>query len=76
MSEEKKCKPFNHPNLVPSWICCVCGKTLNGNNRSECKLCGHTRCDDAPVRRVPIRTETGVQIVPVQMMPDDPSKAN
>lgn len=33
-----------HPNLQDSWGCCMC-RALNGTHRTECKSCGHTRCD-------------------------------
>lgn len=39
-----KCKPIDHPNILPSWGCCEC-RTLNSDFRPECRYCGHERCD-------------------------------
>lgn len=48
MSDDKKafpeCKAVDHPNLQPGWGCCHC-RTFNGNQRTECKVCQHSRCD-------------------------------
>ena len=49
MSDNEKkfneCKAIeNIPNLMDGWGCCSC-KTYNGNQRLECKSCGHERCD-------------------------------
>lgn len=33
-----------HPHLMPGWGCCKC-RTYNGIMRTECKNCGHRRCD-------------------------------
>lgn len=56
MSEEnksgKRCFPLPpHPNVMPSWGCCNC-RTLNGNQRTECKHCKHKRCDLDPANQV------------------------
>lgn len=52
MSDDvKKCFPLDHPALIGNWGCCQC-KTLNGDNRSECKYCGHSRCDDPKTKTV------------------------
>ena len=39
-----KCVVIDHPNLQPGWGCCQC-KTYNGDQRVECKMCKHPRCD-------------------------------
>lgn len=52
----EKCKPMETPLVGPGWGCCKC-RTYNGNQsgalvpafyttRSECKHCGHLRCDN------------------------------
>lgn len=67
-SDSKKCTPFESEYMAPSWVCCQCTPpTLNGNNRSECKNCGHGRCDAPAAVRVPMREEDGrVRIVLVR----------
>lgn len=75
MSGEKKtCFAINHPNLAPSWGCHEC-RTMNGNQRSECKQCGHVRCDNPAEIIVPIREEGGIRMVPVKQQADK-KKAN
>jgi len=50
--KEKRCFPLPpHPNVMPSWGCCNC-RTLNGNQRTECKHCKHNRCDKDPANQV------------------------
>jgi hypothetical protein len=77
MSDDiKKCKPMNHPNLVDGWVCCQC-PTFNGNQRDDCKWCGHTRCDNPAVKRIPIMDEGGVHLVPINATPvPDKDKLN
>jgi hypothetical protein len=42
------CKPFQHPNIVPSWGCCRC-HTINAKLRLTCRHCGHAVCTtDSP----------------------------
>ena len=66
------CQPFNSEFMVPSWVCCQCNpKTLNGNNREACKICGHKRCDNPAVIRVPVQDADGIRIVPVKTSPKD-----
>lgn len=48
------CKPFEAPRVMPGWGCCVCAAkrgagTYNGEARTVCKVCGHERCDLAPL---------------------------
>jgi hypothetical protein len=44
------CKEINHPNLQSGWGCCKC-PTFNGEQRAECKICEHPRCDkENPVK--------------------------
>ncbi len=51
-NQEKKprCSEISHPNLMPGWGCCNC-RVFNGNQRSECKNCGHKRCDKNPANQ-------------------------
>ena len=49
--KEKRCIALSHPNLMPGWGCCVC-RTYNGDQRHECKSCGHKRCDLDPTNKV------------------------
>ncbi len=48
MADKKfdKCIVIDHPNLQKGYGCCKC-RTFNGNQRTNCKQCGHTRCDGA-----------------------------
>lgn len=63
----KKCTPFENEYMAPSWVCCKCTPaTLNGNNRSECKECGHQRCDAPAAMRTIIKEEDGIRIVLVR----------
>jgi hypothetical protein len=71
MSDNKKtCTPFDHPNMPDGWSCCQCAATgagtFNGNNRAECKTCGHKRCDAPSVKRIPVKEEGGVRIITVK----------
>ena len=48
MSDFKVCKTIDHPN-VSGWGCHLCASfngiiNLAGDMRTECKVCGHTRC--------------------------------
>lgn len=47
-SKPKRCAmlPY-HPNIMPGWGCCTC-RVFNGDQRQECKECGHKRCDKNP----------------------------
>lgn len=72
MADNKKCIALDHPSLMPSWGCCGC-KTMNGNQRSNCKYCDHARCDNPAVIKVPVQEESGIRIVHVQVKTD---KAN
>lgn len=47
----KRCNAINHPNLQPGWGCCNC-RTYNGDQRSECKVCKHKRCDKNAANQV------------------------
>lgn len=53
MSQEKskRCSEINHPNLQPGWGCCNC-RTYNGDQRTECKVCKHKRCDKNAANQV------------------------
>lgn len=75
MANEKKCcMPFESEFFMPSWICGQCNpKTMNGNQRDECKACGHIRCDNPKVKRVAFKEEDGVRIIAVNT---DKSKTN
>jgi hypothetical protein len=49
------CEPVDLPHVAPGWGCCVCKAkrgdgTYNSEARSVCKICGHERCDLAPMR--------------------------
>jgi hypothetical protein len=68
-----KCTAINHPS-IEGWGCHEC-RTMNGNNRSNCKTCNHARCDNPDVIRVPIKEAGGIRIVPVKQG-NDPQKAN
>jgi hypothetical protein len=71
-----KCIPINHPNLIPSWGCHEC-KTMNGNNREQCKNCGHTCCylPDNGTKKVPTQVDGGIAILTVPVNPEK-SKLN
>jgi hypothetical protein len=45
-----QCVALDHPNLMPGWGCCQC-RVYNGNQRNECKQCGHKRCDTNPANK-------------------------
>lgn len=47
------------PNLAPGWVCCGC-RCYNGNQRAECKHCGHTRCTNPLPEAAPESTSTWV----------------
>jgi hypothetical protein len=59
------CREINHPNLMPGYACCACS-TFNGNQRSQCKACGHKRCDNPAVKRIATEEPGGVLIVTVR----------
>lgn len=72
---DKKCRPINHPSLMPSWGCCMC-PTLNGNQRQECKSCGHKRCDSPAVLMMPAQVSDGIVIARIELTKTDKSKTN
>lgn len=52
-----ECKAIDDvPGLAPGWGCCNC-RTYNGNQRPECKLCGHTRCDHPAIKKILVLEE-------------------
>ena len=66
-----KCSPLDIDGFVPSWSCHACFEkegcaTMNGNQRNECKYCGHERCDLPKVKRVAFETDEGMVIVPIR----------
>jgi len=64
---DKKCQPFDHANMEPSWICCKCSpKTLNSNARDACKVCDHSRCDDPKTKTVFLKEEDGIRVVNIK----------
>ncbi len=59
MSDKKfnQCKAIeNIPNLQDGWGCCNC-RTYNGNQRTECKSCNHSRCDKPATKKILVVTE-------------------
>lgn len=40
----KQCVSIEHPNVAKGWGCCIC-RTYNGDQRPQCKICKHSRCD-------------------------------
>lgn len=67
---DMSCSRINIPALQ-GWGCCACAKankygTFNGEQRDSCKVCGHSRCDNPSVRRIPIQHKDGIMIVPVR----------
>jgi hypothetical protein len=64
----EKCSSIEIPGWAPSWACCECRNktgysTANGNQRDECKECGHKRCNAPAVKSVAFETENGITIV-------------
>lgn len=44
------CESIRTSHVAPGWGCCNChklhgGATYNNIERTECKACGHRRCD-------------------------------
>lgn len=67
----KKCSPFSHPNFAGNWWgCCEC-KTMNGDHRDNCKTYNHDRCDHPEIKRIAIKEESGVRIVPIYTVKKD-----
>jgi hypothetical protein len=62
------CKPVDIPNVMPGWGCCKC-RAYNGNQRDNCKICEHPRCDSPAVKKIPIFEKDGMKIVTINMNP-------
>ena len=71
-----KCKVLDVPGIQHGWICCQCKDVYNGDNREECKMCGHPRCDNPTFKEIVVQTSSdSIRIVPVKV-DVDPQKAN
>ena len=76
MTDEKKnCSRIDHPNIAPGFGCCQC-HTYNGDQRTNCKHCGHVRCDNPTVKHIPIEMPDGTISIRPVAVPTDPKKAN